>query len=93
MVGGEIIGLARGTESTLVHVQDTGKGYSNDHCSVRVEERRMDTGEPIELKIGDSIWWQCGKAMWTPLAARGHSQGDGCGKTWDIALKKIGYSH
>jgi hypothetical protein len=92
MVGGEIVGLARGAENTLVHVQDVVP-YDRDFCSIRVTERRIDTNEPVELNIGDSIWWQSGNAMWTPKAMKGHAQGEGCGKTWDIALKKVGYSH
>jgi hypothetical protein len=41
MVGGTVIGLARGIESTLVHVQDSPP-YANDRCSIRVVERRYD---------------------------------------------------
>jgi hypothetical protein len=94
MVGGTVIGLARGPESTLVHVQDTGD-YKHDRCSVRVTEKRKDTGESVQIGLGDSVWWQSGEVMWTPLAVKeaGIDWGVDCGKAWDIALPKIGYSH
>jgi hypothetical protein len=95
MVGGIVIGLARGPEDTLVHCQDTGRGYSNDRLSIRVIERRRDNGEPVEIGVGDSIWWQGRDAMWTPKAVKdaGIDPGVGCAKDWDIALPRIGYSH
>lgn len=90
MVGGRIIGLARGSESTLVHVREST--HSNDECSIRVVEKRRDNGEPVVLGIGDQIWWQSRDAMWAPKEMDGHSH-EGCGMTWDIILPRIGYSH
>jgi len=94
MVGGIVIGLARSTDDTLVYVHDTGRGYG-DHCSIRVVERRKDNGEPVEIGIGDSIWWQSRDAMWTPKAVKdaGIDPGVGCSKDWDIHLPRVGYSH
>lgn len=96
MVGGTVIGIARpvgpeAEEGTLLHVRDTT--YKNDTCCVRVVERRKDNGESIEIGIGDSVWWQCGEVMWTPLSVRPHNPGQGCGSKWDIRLPKVGYSH
>ena len=92
MVGGKIIGLARKKDETLVHVQDTR--YSrNDMCSIRVVERRLDNGKPVELKVGDSIWWQSGEAMWTSQDQKRPLPSDRCAKDWDIHLRKVGYSH
>ena len=91
MVGGIVIGLSRGPETTLVNVQER-KGR-NDVCAVRVIEKRVDSGEKIEIQVGDSIWWQCGHCMWTPKARAGQDDGKGCGKDWDIRIPKVGYSH
>lgn len=86
MVGGKVIGIARSKESTLVRVEDR-----SDTCSVRCIEKRIDNGECVEISIGDSFWWQCGKCMWTPKT---YIHGSGkCGKDFDIQLRKIGYSH
>lgn len=49
-----VIGLSRGRANTLVYAEDR-KGKR--HC-VRVVERRRDTGEPVSIKVGDSIEWQ-----------------------------------
>lgn len=94
MVGGTVIGLARGPESTLVHVEERHYRIP-DRCSIRVVERRRDNGEAVEIGIGDSIWWQGRDAMWTPKAVResGIDTGVGCGRTWDIILPRVGYSH
>lgn len=91
MVGGTIIGLARGLETTLVHVRDS----NNDLCSIRVTEVRLDDKTPVTLDLGDSIWWQGDLALWTParVRERGIDWGVDCGKEWDIHLRKVGYSH
>ncbi len=86
MVGGKIIGLVRGPENTLVHVENR-----HDTCSVRVVERRKDNGEGVRLRIGDSIWWQMDTALWTPAGIK--AVGEGCRKTWDIHLLKVVYAH
>lgn len=91
MVGGVVIGVARGKENTLVHVQGTGS-EKNDTCSVRCVERRIADGSPVAIRPGDKIWWQCGEVMWTPQEHHG-SSGVGCGRLFDIRLRKIGYSH
>jgi hypothetical protein len=92
MVGGVVIGLARGPEDTLLHVRGRG-GESHDTTCIRVVERRRDNGRPVVVGIGDEVWWQGGDAMWTPkvmkLAAAGHR---GCGNFWDIHLPRVGYS-
>ncbi len=90
MVGGTVIGIARGSESTLVHVQET---KSASQCSIRVVEKRIDNDQPVSIQIGDSIWWQSQQAMWTPKQVRHYDKPLGCGTTWDIALPRIGYSH
>jgi hypothetical protein len=59
---------------------------------VYTDAKRRDTGETVELKIGDSFWWQSGDCMWTPKENRNNPDAK-CGKDYDIRLKKIGYSH
>lgn len=87
MVGGKVIGLARGRENTLVHVED-----GRDTLSVRLVERKISDGTPVAVGVGDSVWWQCGKVMWTPASLK-NLPVDECGVSWDIHLPKIGYSH
>jgi hypothetical protein len=89
LVGGTVVGLARNAKYTLVNVND--KKYSDDHCAIRVIEKRKKDGAPVKINIGDSIWWQSGLAMWTPKGAK--TVGAGQGETWDIVLTKVGYSH
>lgn len=93
MVGGEVIGLARGKENTLIHVED--KRHGHDRCSIRVIERSRRDDLPVTIQIGDQIWWQSEWAMWTPvknqLPIGGGDQR--CGIDYDIQLPRIGYSH
>ena len=88
MVGGEVVGLARGAESTLVHVQS-----NRDTCSVRVREVKERTGEPVVIEVGDRIWWQAGHVYWTPRKNHVHIGPRKGGVDYDIRLPKIGYSH
>lgn len=89
MVGGKIVGLARGRDSTLVHVLDS---HSKDECSIRIKEYRVDNGERVVVSVGDSIWWQGDSAMWTPSSCD-KTVVDDCGVVWDIHLPRIGCSH
>jgi hypothetical protein len=95
MVGGKVIGITRKPgDSTLVHVRGT-RGERNDLCCIRVWERRRRDDSPVEIEIGDSIWWQGRDAMWTPVAIATLPDGDeasGCGTAWDIALPRHGWS-
>jgi hypothetical protein len=92
MVGGRVIGIARGKDDTLLHVRDNR--YKTDVCAVRCVERRAETGQSVEIAVGDEVWWQCGQVMWTPRSAKvNYDPGVGCGTLWDIVLPKVGYSH
>jgi hypothetical protein len=92
MVGGTVIGLSRKAAGTLLSVRDR----NGDECAVRCEERRTDTGEPVEIAVGDSVWWQCGNVYWNPpgtdYSGRSARWVDGRA-TYDIPLPKVGYSH
>lgn len=89
MIGGTIIGLARRKEYTLVHVQD-----HRDTCSIRIKEQKEIGNEPVEVQVGDRIWWQSGHAFYTPKHNYGkHNSGAKGGVDYDIRLPKLGYSH
>lgn len=105
MVGGVVIGVTRQDGKTHVHVADCphypkhgvkaesveGCPYP-DTCCVYTDEIKQDGGERVAINVGDSLWWQGGMCYWTPKDNRG-VKGNKCGVDFDIALKKIGYSH
>jgi hypothetical protein len=74
MVGGKIINVVQLKNSTWIQCQDI---RCQDVCAVRVEQN-------MDVKVGDSLWWQAGFVMWTPVPHTGKS---------DIKLIKLGYSH
>jgi len=90
MVGGDVIGIVRNGENTLLNVQDRTYG---DCCAVRCLEQRRDTGQVVHIQVGDKVWWQGEDVMWTPQSFTGSASGPGCGSFWDIHLPKIGFSH
>lgn len=101
MVGGVIVGIARGKERTHVTVADCphypkhGRGDEcprPDTCSVYTDEIMISRGMRVEVKIGDSFWWQSGHCYWTPKENRGKEDSRG-GVDYDIKLTKLGYSH
>lgn len=75
MVGGVVINIVKMDESTWVECLDTT--YASDTCAIRVKDAR-------EMKVGDSLWWQGNRAMWTPKPDDGRE---------DIILERVGYSH
>jgi len=54
-VSGNIVQIYEGTDRLWVNTHDHG-----DYCAVFIEK----TENKIEL--GDTLWWQGGKAFWTP---------------------------
>lgn len=93
MVGGSVVGICRKDGETLLTVRDSKCG---DECAVRCVERRKDTGEPVAVSLGDSVWWQSGEVLWNPKGTdySGKSPRFVGGKaTYDIPLPKVGYSH
>lgn len=88
MVGGVVIGVSRTRHETLLNVRDNNR--HGDECAVRCREVRNDTNEPVQIAVGDQVWWQCGKVYWTPMPRRPCHP---VHKTEDIPLDKIGYSH
>ena len=95
MVGGKVIGITRAADRTHVNVQD--RNY-RDTCCIYIEEKRRSDDTPVQIEVGDSLWWQGRDAMWTPAANRvsceaGEKLGHKCGVHYDIRLPRIGYSH
>jgi hypothetical protein len=97
MVGGEVIG-----------VTEYGDGTTRVLCAEYVDfrsGRRLDTANAAYIKVkrpvgdrkiqvGDCIWWQGRKAMWTPKENHIEDPNDDlvCGADYDIQLERIGYS-
>lgn len=91
MVGGKIVGVVVRGEEALLNVSD-----GRDECSVRCGIRRLDNERLIRIQSGDKAWWQAGKVYWTPidsLCRYTESDEEIAGRTSDIPLLKIGFSH
>lgn len=81
MVGGIVIEVVDSTDGR-VYVRCRDTRYS-DECAIYVQ----DGPEAQAIELGDSLWWQCGIAYWTPKGDRGIFTG-----MQDVKLKKVGYS-
>lgn len=95
MIGGKVIGISRRGGVARLHVADCqhsprcGMGYQRpDTCCVLTSERRLRDGIRIEIRLGDSVWWQAGKLLWTPRDDVGRLD-NVCGQDCDIALEKL----
>jgi len=79
-----VVGVAINVDedTALLNVQD-----GNERLAIRIDlEGKM---RPCP-QVGDSIWWQGEKAMWTPRWANTSGK---CGVDYDIQYTRIGYSH
>lgn len=100
MVGGTVIGITRQPDKSHVNVADCphypkhtrGECPRPDTCCVYTDEVSISTGMKVEIRVGDSFWWQAGICYWTPEVNRIKPDGRG-GVDYDIRLTKIGYSH
>lgn len=101
MVGGVIIGLSQRDGRVHVNVADCphypqhGRGDEcprPDTCCVYTDGIRVHGGLAVNMKIGDSFWWQGGICYWTPRENRNLPDGRD-GVDYDIQLTKIGFSH
>lgn len=75
MVGGVVINIVKTEDGTWVQCLDTT--YGDQTCAIRVKDAK-------EMKVGDRLWWQGSRAMWTPKPDDGRE---------DIVLERTGYSH
>lgn len=67
MIGGTVIEVVDLATKVYINCIDRPKGRKKgDECAIYVE--RTENSQKIE--IGDSIWWQEGFAMWTPVKNR-----------------------
>lgn len=91
MVGGKVIGISVQGDEALVTCED----------KYNVTSVRCKGGRVREIRLGDSVWWQCGKVYWTPKEIAdeptcNHAHHYSCRKPgieYDIPFRKIGYSH
>lgn len=75
MVGGTVINIVRMESDVWVGCIDAT--YEQTMCAIRVKDSR-------EMKVGDKLWWQGKRALWTPKPYDGRE---------DIVLERVGYSH
>lgn len=75
MVGGIVINIVKLDDCTWINCMD--RTYSEQTCAIRVKDAK-------EMKVGDALWWQGSRAMWTPKPDDGRE---------DIVLDRVGYSH
>ena len=79
MVGGKVVEVATVPKRGLLWVRVADRPYKKlEYCSVLVQQ----DAESEKIEIGDSLWWQCGMAYWTPQDR----------SRVDVRLKKIGGS-
>lgn len=81
---GKVIGIARGRDSTVLHLAQP----QGPNVDVRVKETRKRGTGPVLIGMGDWLWWEGGDAFWTPKRALGMS-GDR-GLDYDIPLPRVG---
>jgi hypothetical protein len=80
MIGGIVIEVAELADRVFVDVRDRRR---KDTCAIYVEKDENSK----RVRIGDTIWWQGGYAMWTPASVRDGEKGRS-----DIKINRIGYS-
>lgn len=91
MIGGTVIGITRYADGNVrLYLED--RTYSNDRICVMTQEqtvaREGRPSCPVEIRVGDNVWWQSGKVYWNPSdKIRLPDE-----RQLDIALPKIGYS-
>lgn len=99
MVGGKVIEILDCGDRLWVNCRDThcyrrygcqGADCKHDECAVYVERNDLS----INMSVGDTIWWQGGKVMWTPASFAREFAGkmQRGGVHYDIQLKKLSCS-
>ncbi len=85
MIGGIVLEVITLEDRIWVNCVDENE-KSNEKCAIYV--RRNETSERV--RPADSIWWQGGKAMWTPYGT--DVKAGKCTVDFDIHLTKLGCS-
>lgn len=94
MVGGEVVEVASHPERLdVLFVNVVEKPYSNVRtCGVFVERNQVSE----RIRVGDSLWWQCGICYWTPKENKekyaGRTDEMLGGTDYDIKIPKKSYS-
>lgn len=89
MIGGmviEVIDNVMGRPDVIwVNVMDTQppKRKRFDMCAIYVDKNETS----LQIRAGDSIWWQGNIALWTPRKVK--ESGDG---EYDIHIPRVGFS-
>ncbi len=87
MVGGVVIEVSEIKSMPWALFVDCHETAYRDTCAVLIEKNTVS----LQISIGDSVWWQNGKVMWTPSANIGKPNNKQ-GIDFDILITKIGYS-
>lgn len=89
MVGGIVIEASESRLRPEVVFVDCHDTKYKQTCAILVEKNETS----LKIEPGDSVWWQCGKAYWTPQAVRSKPiESLKCHVDYDIEIRKIGYS-
>ncbi len=59
-----------------------------DECAIYVEK----TDKARSVSEGDKLWWQGGRAFWTPKKFKKSADGGKAGRDFEIVLERRGYS-
>lgn len=87
MVGGQVLEIVDTHDKLWVNVW--ARPYRKiEECAIFVEK----TPDAEKIAPGDQLWWQGGRAMWTPRSNRNSSEVGKCGVDYDIVIPRIGFS-
>lgn len=90
MIGGDVINTVWCGRRIWILCKERN---STSECAIYVR----NTSAARVVSVGDIVWWQAGKAYWTPKefrlsAEEGMKLGHKAGRHYDIVLEKLGYS-
>jgi hypothetical protein len=68
-----------------LHVQES---RGSNRCCVDVLEVRVG-GKRVTVCVGDQVWWQSRKLLWTPAGSLQLR----CGDDFDVCLPRLGYTY
>lgn len=88
-VGGTVIETIV-TPNGRVWINTKEKPHYHSDCAIYVK----DSAEARCVAIGDTVWWQCNRAFWTPKTKSGNpiERKDGKCNVANVELERIGFS-